>query len=57
MMINFNFLFNLSQNSYATSYVLERTTGSAFEKFYEAGRRGRSGENCREIYLECNESF
>lgn len=41
--------------SYATSFVLERTTGNAFEAFYDAGRRGRSGENCRQIYLECNE--
>lgn len=40
---------------YATSFVLERTTGNTFESFYDAGRRGRSGENCRQIYLECNE--
>lgn len=43
--------------SYATSYVLERTTGTAFEKFYDAGRRGRKGEDCKEVYLECSESF
>lgn len=41
--------------TYATSFVLERTTGNSFEAFYDAGRRGRSGENCRQIYLECNE--
>lgn len=40
---------------YATSFMLERTTGNSFEAFYDAGRRGRSGENCRQIYLECNE--
>jgi len=41
--------------TYATSFMLERTTGNSFEAFYDAGRRGRSGENCRQIYLECNE--
>lgn len=46
--IDLNLIF-----SYATSFVLEKTTGSAFEKFYEAGRRGRQGENCREVYVEC----
>ncbi|KQS39202.1 uncharacterized protein LOC6553891 isoform X1 [Drosophila erecta] len=41
--------------SYATSYVLGRTSGSNFEELYDAGRRGRSGFDCRQIYLECNE--
>lgn len=41
--------------SYATSFILERSTGSSFESFYDAGRRGRSGVDCRQIYLECNE--
>ncbi|XP_053679014.1 uncharacterized protein LOC128729452 isoform X2 [Anopheles nili] len=41
--------------SYATSYILERQTGKAFENFYEAGRNGRSGFDCRQLYLECNE--
>lgn len=41
--------------SYATSFLLERTTDSSFESFYEAGRRGRSGVDCRSVYLECNE--
>lgn len=44
-----------SRRRYATSFVLERTTGNSFEAFYDAGRRGRSGEDCRQIYLECNE--
>lgn len=47
--------FMLLLDRYATSFVLERTTGSRFEGLYEAGRKGRSGENCRQIYLECNE--
>ncbi|XP_050078243.1 uncharacterized protein LOC126565138 isoform X2 [Anopheles maculipalpis] len=41
--------------SYATSYILERQTGKSFESFYEAGRNGRSGFDCRQLYLECNE--
>jgi hypothetical protein len=42
--------------TYATSFVLERSVGGAFENFYEAGRKGRStGVDCRQIYLECNE--
>ncbi|XP_055690236.1 uncharacterized protein LOC129793828 [Lutzomyia longipalpis] len=41
--------------TYATSFVLERTTSTAFETFYEAGRQGRSGIDCRQLYLECNE--
>ncbi|XP_017111256.1 uncharacterized protein LOC108135148 isoform X1 [Drosophila elegans] len=41
--------------SYATSYVLGRSSGSNFEELYDAGRRGRSGFDCRQIYLECNE--
>jgi len=45
----------LSFRSYATSYVLGRTSGSNFEELYDAGRIGRSGFDCRQIYLECNE--
>ncbi|XP_056631985.1 uncharacterized protein LOC130442041 [Diorhabda sublineata] len=41
--------------SYAISYVMEKSLGSSFDVFYEAGRRGRYGDNCREKYLECNE--
>uniref|UniRef100_A0A182N8X9 Uncharacterized protein n=1 Tax=Anopheles dirus TaxID=7168 RepID=A0A182N8X9_9DIPT len=41
--------------SYATSYILERQTGKSFDSFYEAGRNGRSGFDCRQLYLECNE--
>lgn len=41
--------------TYATSFVLERQTGNTFESLYEAGRKGRSGVDCKQIYLECNE--
>ncbi|XP_011557098.1 uncharacterized protein LOC105387975 isoform X4 [Plutella xylostella] len=41
--------------TYAASFVLERQSGGSFEEFYEAGRRGRSGVDCRQIYLQCNE--
>ncbi|XP_026478307.1 uncharacterized protein LOC113384763 [Ctenocephalides felis] len=41
--------------AYATSFALERSSGTTFEAFYEAGRRGRSGEDCRQLYLTCNE--
>lgn len=40
--------------SYATSFVLERQTGQQFEMLYEAGRKGRSGMDCKNLYLECN---
>ncbi|XP_068906865.1 uncharacterized protein [Tenebrio molitor] len=43
--------------SYAASFVLDRFSSSSttFDLLYEAGRRGRSGDNCRQAYLECNE--
>ncbi|XP_067012081.1 uncharacterized protein [Anabrus simplex] len=43
--------------TYATSFVLERSSygPTTFESFYEAGRRGRSGEDCRQLFLSCNE--
>ncbi|XP_022826447.1 uncharacterized protein LOC111356377 isoform X2 [Spodoptera litura] len=41
--------------TYAASFVLERQSGGTFDDFYEAGRRGRSGVDCRQMYLQCNE--
>ncbi|KAH8359513.1 hypothetical protein KR093_007351 [Drosophila rubida] len=41
--------------SYATSYALGRSSNTSFENLYDAGRRGRSGFDCRQLYLECNE--
>ncbi|XP_057329145.1 uncharacterized protein LOC130669990 isoform X4 [Microplitis mediator] len=40
--------------SYATSYLLQRQSGVGFEALYEAGRRGRSGEDCRTLFMDCN---
>ncbi|KAJ8683861.1 hypothetical protein QAD02_019653 [Eretmocerus hayati] len=40
--------------SYATSFLIQRQSGVGFEALYEAGRRGRSGEDCRTIFLDCN---
>ncbi|XP_050542914.1 uncharacterized protein LOC126906377 isoform X1 [Daktulosphaira vitifoliae] len=41
--------------TYATSYILQKTSNAPFEVYYDAGRRGRSGEDCRQLYLACNE--
>ncbi|XP_052750256.1 uncharacterized protein LOC113512810 isoform X1 [Galleria mellonella] len=41
--------------TYAASFVMERQSGGAFDEFTEAGRRGRSGVDCRQMYLQCNE--
>ncbi|XP_033175553.1 uncharacterized protein LOC117231366 isoform X2 [Bombus vosnesenskii] len=40
--------------SYATSYLLQRQSGVGFEALYEAGRRGRTGEDCRTLFMDCN---
>ncbi|XP_004928246.1 uncharacterized protein LOC101745570 isoform X1 [Bombyx mori] len=41
--------------TYLASFVLERQSGANFEEFSEAGRKGRSGVDCRQLYLQCNE--
>ncbi|XP_063708911.1 uncharacterized protein LOC134837464 [Culicoides brevitarsis] len=41
--------------TYATSFILERSSHVTFESLYEAGRQGRQGIDCKQIYLECNE--
>lgn len=46
--IEFDFL------RYATSYLLQRQSGVGFEVLYEAGRRGRTGEDCRTLFMDCN---
>lgn len=46
--IGFDFL------RYATSYLLQRQSGVGFEVLYEAGRRGRTGEDCRTLFMDCN---
>ncbi|XP_011867764.1 PREDICTED: uncharacterized protein LOC105561958 isoform X3 [Vollenhovia emeryi] len=40
--------------SYATSYLLQRQSGVSFEALYDAGRRGRTGEDCRTLFIDCN---
>ncbi|XP_053649424.1 uncharacterized protein [Cherax quadricarinatus] len=40
--------------TYGMSYILERSTYTPFEIYNDAGRRGRVGENCQEIFNECN---
>ncbi|XP_011265087.1 uncharacterized protein LOC105256658 isoform X3 [Camponotus floridanus] len=40
--------------SYATSYLLQKQSGIGFEALYEAGRRGRTGEDCRTLFMDCN---
>ncbi|CAG9820161.1 unnamed protein product [Phaedon cochleariae] len=42
--------------SYAVSFILDKSAPTtSFEMLYEAGRKGRFGDNCHEKYLECNE--
>ncbi|XP_047485665.1 uncharacterized protein LOC125036836 [Penaeus chinensis] len=41
--------------TYGMSYLLERTTYTPFEIYNDAGRRGRVGENCKEIFSDCND--
>ncbi|XP_063229026.1 uncharacterized protein LOC134534478 [Bacillus rossius redtenbacheri] len=41
--------------SYAASFMFERSSSLPFDTYYEAGRRGRSGDDCRQLYLACNE--
>ncbi|KZC06955.1 hypothetical protein WN55_08192 [Dufourea novaeangliae] len=40
--------------SYTTSYILQMQSGIGFETLYEAGRRGRTGQDCRTLFLDCN---
>ncbi|XP_014271288.1 uncharacterized protein [Halyomorpha halys] len=41
--------------SYVASFMLQRNGLTPFDSYYEAGRRGRSGDDCQQIYLSCNE--
>ncbi|XP_053997692.1 uncharacterized protein LOC128886646 isoform X2 [Hylaeus anthracinus] len=40
--------------SYATSYLLQRQSGVGFDALYDASRRGRNGEDCRTVFMDCN---
>ncbi|XP_059480363.1 uncharacterized protein LOC132199563 isoform X2 [Neocloeon triangulifer] len=44
-------------STYSASMLLEKTSGSPFSQYYEAGRRGRSGDNCYTTYETCNEIY
>jgi len=41
--------------TYGMSYLLEQQTYVPFEIYNDAGRRGRIGDDCYEIFSECNE--
>ncbi|KAK9875660.1 hypothetical protein WA026_009457 [Henosepilachna vigintioctopunctata] len=41
--------------NYAASYMIDRSSSTGFRVLYEAGRRGRTGGNCHQMYHECNE--
>ncbi|XP_063993998.1 uncharacterized protein LOC135171401 isoform X2 [Diachasmimorpha longicaudata] len=40
--------------SYLASWYLQGQGGAHFEALYDAARRGRTGENCRTIFMDCN---
>jgi len=41
--------------TYAAGYLLERSTYTPLDAFTTAGRQGRTGESCVQIYSQCNE--
>ncbi|GJQ64993.1 hypothetical protein Trydic_g7155 [Trypoxylus dichotomus] len=42
--------------TYAVSFIIDKSVKqNTFDGLYDAGRRGRSGDNCHQAYLECNE--
>ncbi|XP_073986182.1 uncharacterized protein isoform X2 [Rhodnius prolixus] len=41
--------------TYVASFMLQRSGAAPFDSYYEAGRRGRSGDDCQQLYLSCNE--
>jgi len=41
--------------TYAAGYLLERSTYTPLDAFTNAGRQGRTGESCAQIYSQCNE--
>ncbi|XP_044748669.1 uncharacterized protein LOC123309558 isoform X4 [Coccinella septempunctata] len=42
--------------NYAASYMIDRTSSTGFSVLYEAGRRGRAGDNCHQTYQECRQA-
>ncbi|XP_046457754.1 uncharacterized protein LOC124204684 isoform X1 [Daphnia pulex] len=41
--------------TYAASYLLEKSTFTPLDAYTQAGRQGRTGESCAQIYSQCNE--
>ncbi|XP_014255818.1 uncharacterized protein LOC106670216 isoform X1 [Cimex lectularius] len=41
--------------TYVASLMMQRSGATRFDSYYEAGRRGRSGDDCQQLYLSCNE--
>jgi hypothetical protein len=41
--------------TYGASYLLEKSSFTPLDAFTQAGRQGRTGENCAQIYHQCNE--
>ena len=41
--------------SYAASYLLEKSTFTPLDAYTQAGRQGRTGESCAQIYSQCTE--
>ncbi len=42
-------------NRYAAGYLLEKSTFTPLDAYTQAGRQGRTGESCAQIYQQCNE--
>jgi len=41
--------------TYAAGYFLEKTTYTPLDSYAQAGRKGRTGEDCAKIFSKCNE--
>jgi len=41
--------------TFAAGYFLEKTTYTPLDRYAEAGRQGRTGEDCAKIFSKCNE--
>jgi hypothetical protein len=52
---NLSYLIYLNWISYAASYLLEKSTFTPLDAYTQAGRQGRTGESCAQIYSQCNE--
>lgn len=41
--------------TYGVSYLLEKSTSTSFDMYEDAGHRGRVGEDCIQVYRDCNQ--